>query len=57
MFNAARERFRCIWPFMGPIDKIRAIWYFYQWRAAERVSEWLHKHYDRLRAGKEREDG
>ncbi len=53
MFNKARNHFRLIWPFMGPIDKIRAIWYFYRWRAAERVSEWLQKHYDRLRAGKE----
>jgi len=57
MFSKVRDRFFPLWLFMGPLDKARAIWYFYRWKAMERICLWLHKNCDRLREGKDGENG
>jgi hypothetical protein len=57
MFSKVRDRFFPLWPFMGPLDKARAIWYFYRWQAMEHICIWLHKNCDRLRAGKDGRNG
>ena len=53
MINKVRDCFWPMWLIMGPLQKIKAIWLFYRWRSAEMLSDWLHKHYDRLWAGKD----
>lgn len=57
MFSMVRERFSRLWPYMGLTQKVKAIWLFYNWLAAERVANWFHVRYARMRAGKDGLDG